>query len=58
MKDDSKINCCLNCDKRHVGCHSECKEYIEQRKAHDKYLEEQFKKKQSFGSVKKRKFEY
>lgn len=26
------ITCCKNCDKRFVGCHSQCKEYNEQKK--------------------------
>lgn len=30
------IKCCKGCERRHVGCHSECKEYIHAKKEHDK----------------------
>lgn len=26
-----KINCCLNCEDRHVGCHSSCDRYKQER---------------------------
>lgn len=38
------FDCCLNCNKRHVGCHSECKDYIERKKEHD-ILREKIRKK-------------
>ena len=28
------IYCCKGCQKRYVGCHSQCKEYIEQHEEH------------------------
>ncbi len=30
---------CLNCNKRHLGCHSTCEDYISFRKERDKYNE-------------------
>ena len=27
-------NCCYGCDKRHVGCHSTCEEYLKEHKRH------------------------
>ena len=27
----TKINCCYQCDKRHINCHADCADYIEQR---------------------------
>ena len=29
------IKCCFQCAKRHIGCHSECPDYIAERKALD-----------------------
>ena len=26
---------CKNCDKRHIGCHSDCEDYAEQRRVLD-----------------------
>lgn len=36
------ITCCKDCvpPKRHGGCHSTCREYIEQKALHDAQLEE------------------
>ena len=34
---------CQNCEKRYVGCHSECEEYIEFKKQLDIYYKERSK---------------
>ena len=39
-----KIDCCLNCPKRHVGCHSECEAYKTQRAEYDATMAEKRKK--------------
>lgn len=31
-------SCCFQCQKRHVGCHSECEEYAEFKKESDERL--------------------
>lgn len=33
------FECCHNCTKRHLGCHSECLDYMEQKKSWDKCQE-------------------
>ncbi len=38
-----KIKCCFQCAERHVGCHSECPDYIAERKALDEKNEQRFK---------------
>lgn len=39
--------CCLNCEERHIGCHSTCKKYIKSiedyRKEKDKEVKEKIK---------------
>ena len=32
-----KITCCIDCNKRHSGCHSVCPEYKEQRQQLDEH---------------------
>ena len=32
--------CCFNCEKREVGCHSTCKDYIDYKKANSLELKE------------------
>lgn len=32
------IDCCLNCEKRTVKCHSTCSIYKQQKKEHEEYL--------------------
>lgn len=34
------IKCCLGCDKRHVGCHGTCAEYLAFRAKRDTELQE------------------
>ena len=29
------ITCCFKCENRHVGCHSECKSYAEEKKEYE-----------------------
>lgn len=36
---------CLNCQERHIGCHSSCEKYINAKAAHDAKLNEKNKKK-------------
>lgn len=31
----NKIRCCYNCQKRHIGCHSDCKDYLAEKAARD-----------------------
>lgn len=45
------IMCCKGCDKRYVGCHSECVTYLQQKKERD---EEQ----ESLKKAKSKDFEY
>lgn len=33
------VSCCKDCDKRYVGCHSECEDYILEKQDHDKKSE-------------------
>lgn len=40
-----KIDCCLNCQDRIVGCHSECERYKTQRAEYDETMAELKKKK-------------
>ena len=39
------IKCCKDCvpPKRHIGCHSSCKEYLNERMEHDKIKNEYLK---------------
>ena len=39
------INCCKDCEKRHVGCHGVCQEYISQKAEHDAQREREYRKK-------------
>ena len=32
----SRVSCCKDCTERHVGCHSICKRYINQKKEWEK----------------------
>jgi len=43
------INPCRNCNKRHIGCHSKCKEYIDWKAEWDKRkeLERKYKEKEN-----------
>lgn len=50
-----RINCCYKCEKRHIGCHSTCEDYLRERKALDEYNEKQRKIKlehQMFNEIK------
>ena len=41
---------CKGCEKRYIGCHSECLEYLAQKAAHDAMREAERKQKEiSFG---------
>lgn len=31
----ANFECCYKCTKRHVGCHSDCEEYLATKKAYD-----------------------
>lgn len=31
------FKCCINCEKRHPGCHSHCEEYLQAKEEHDEY---------------------
>lgn len=33
----SKIKTCKNCTKRHIGCHSDCEEYLREKQANDDF---------------------
>lgn len=33
------IKCCIDCQKRQVGCHAECEEYLAEKKRHDEEKE-------------------
>ena len=35
----SKVTCCFECEKRHYNCHSDCKEYNEQKPVYKKRTE-------------------
>lgn len=39
MELGGRITCCKDCQKRFVGCHSSCKEYLEQKAKWDKMNE-------------------
>ena len=39
------IRCCYGCDKRYVGCHSVCKDYINEKKSYDLKKNKEFKAK-------------
>ena len=44
------IYSCKGCEKRYLGCHSECEEYLTQKAAHDAMREAERKQKEiSFG---------
>lgn len=34
----ARIDCCYKCEDRHMGCHSDCKKYNQQKKEHEDYL--------------------
>lgn len=38
-----KITCCKGCEKRFPGCHSECEDYLEERRKLDEYNEEKYR---------------
>ena len=40
------MHCCQYCTERYIGCHSKCKEYIEEVKERRKFLEESRNKKE------------
>lgn len=40
------ISCCMLCQKRYIGCHSNCEKYIEERKSFDELKEKQRKEKE------------
>jgi hypothetical protein len=40
---NGRINCCYKCEKRHIGCHSTCEDYLRERKALDEFNENQRK---------------
>jgi hypothetical protein len=47
------INCCKDCQKRHLACHSNCKEYKEQKEEFQKRKEDRrnfLKKEHEIGS--------
>lgn len=51
-----RIKCCYKCEKRHVGCHGSCEDYLRERKALDEFNEEQRKIKQvrqSYNEIKR-----
>lgn len=33
------ITCCKGCERRHIGCHSECEDYKSQKKAFERQKE-------------------
>ena len=33
------IECCYQCDKRKVGCHSICEDYLKEKEEHEKELQ-------------------
>lgn len=35
----SRIKCCKDCTKRHVGCHSECQDYITEKRMLEEELQ-------------------
>lgn len=41
---DSTIICCKDCKERHVGCHSSCKKYAEEKQAYERFKEEERKR--------------
>lgn len=41
----NKKRVCYKCDSRYIGCHSECKEYLEEIKKEKQINEDIFKKK-------------
>ncbi len=40
------IRCCYKCERRYVGCHAECPEYIEAKEKHDALRDEEFRQNQ------------
>lgn len=40
---NGRINCCYKCEKRHIGCHNTCEDYLRERKALDEFNENQRK---------------
>lgn len=36
---DIKFICCKGCERRFVGCHSDCKDYLDAKKKYDKEKE-------------------
>ena len=54
------IDCCRYCvaPKRHVGCHSECKEYIEQKRIHEKKRLEELERKRMINDIDSSHFDY
>lgn len=47
------ITCCKDCvaPKRHVGCHAECQEYIDEKKKHDEKKAEIDRQRQSENAI-------
>lgn len=41
------FECCHHCTKRYLGCHSECPEYIADKKTWDGYMEAERKRRAS-----------
>ena len=33
------MTCCMDCEKRHVGCHSDCEEYLNEKEQHKADME-------------------
>ena len=48
------INCCKYCvaPKRHIGCHAECQEYLEEKAVFDEMRNKSFRKKETEAAVK------
>jgi predicted Fe-S protein YdhL (DUF1289 family) len=47
------MNCCLDCQKRYLGCHSECQEYLDWVKENEERKKQIFDQKRKESTHKK-----
>lgn len=38
------FECCIDCDKRHVGCHAECEAYLQEKANHQRVKDDEYRR--------------
>ena len=51
MNEMKRIECCFKCDHRHIGCHAECEEYIQEKAQREHDREEMFRGMKEFNDA-------